>query len=92
MLNNLKTVVTPIRSQTAVRLSSRQIEILGLLSDGRSSQEVADLLFLSKRTIDFHIASIFERLRVKNRMHAIRVARKLGMLPFEPWALVANSI
>ena len=67
---------------TPVRLSSREIEVLRLIADGRSSQEAADMLMVSKRTVDFHLAKLYDKLGVSNRLMAVREALRLGMLPF----------
>lgn len=65
------------------RLSDREIEVLSLIALGHHSRGVADLLYVSKRTVDFHMANIFEKLGVNNRMLAVRKATQLGMLRVE---------
>lgn len=67
-----------------VRLTGREIEVLGLIAAGHRSREAADRLFLSKRTVDYHLSNVFGKLRVGNRMQAVRAAQRLGMLPSEP--------
>ena len=64
-----------------VILTKREIEILALLGEGHSSKNIGDLLFISKRTVDFHLDNAYEKLGVKNRMQAILRARTLGLLP-----------
>jgi DNA-binding CsgD family transcriptional regulator len=57
-----------IRSQPAgvqanpASLSNREIEVLGLVAAGKSNQEIADELFLSVRTVERHISTIYEKL------------------------------
>ncbi len=63
-----------------VRLTKRELEILSLIVEGHSSKKVADLLFVSKRTVDFHLDNIYEKLHVTNRMQALQRASKLGLL------------
>lgn len=70
--------------EESVRLTSREIEILGLISQGYQSREAADILFVSKRTIDFHLANVYAKLKARNRINAVRKAESLGLLPFEP--------
>ena len=57
-------------------LSEREIEVLHLICKGYSNQEIADKLFLSKRTVDKHRANILEKTGSKNTasmvMYAIR--------------------
>ena len=68
----------------AVKLTKREIEVLTLVIEGKSSKEVADMLFVSKRTVDFHLANIYEKLQVSNRVQAFRRAARLGLIPFDP--------
>ena len=62
------------------RLGPREKETLGLLLKGLPSQTIADRMFISKRTVDFHLHSIFRKLRVKNRVQALVRAEHLGLL------------
>jgi DNA-binding CsgD family transcriptional regulator len=63
-----------------VKLTKREIEVLSLVLEGKSSREVADALYCSKRTIDFHLARIYEKLQVTNRVQAMRRATLLGLV------------
>lgn len=66
------------------RLTKREIEILSLIAQGHSSKEAADTLYVSKRTVDFHMGNILEKLGVNNRVNALRAATRLRLIPFEP--------
>ena len=68
----------------AVRLTKREVEVLSMIAQGYSSKEAADLLYLSKRTVDFHLANVYEKLGVSNRVQAFRAATRLGLIPHEP--------
>ena len=68
----------------AVRLTKREIEVLSLIAQGNSSKETADALYVSKRTVDFHLANIYDKLQVNNRVQAFRAPTRLGLIPFEP--------
>jgi DNA-binding NarL/FixJ family response regulator len=54
-------------------LSDRQLEVLTLLADGFSYEEIGARLFISLNTVKFHVRSIFLRLGVRNRMAAARL-------------------
>jgi DNA-binding NarL/FixJ family response regulator len=54
-------------------LSDRQMEVLRLLAEGCSYEEIGGRLFISVNTVKFHVRSIFERLGVRNRMAAVRI-------------------
>ena len=60
-------------------LSPREHEILALLGDGLRNAEIADLLVLSQRTVEHHVASILRKLRLANRAEAGRHARRQGI-------------
>lgn len=62
-------------------LTPREVQVLKLILEGKSSREVADALFVSKRTVDFHLANIFEKLNVNSRVQAFRRAAELGIIP-----------
>ena len=57
-------------------LTKREIEILSLMVDGKDSNEIATLLFLSVHTVRKHIANIYNKLHVCSRVQAIKVAIK----------------
>ena len=61
-------------------LSEREIEVLQLVADGLSNQEIAARLYLSLRTIKFHTGNIYGKLGVKSRTEAVAKARDLGLL------------
>lgn len=67
----------------AVRLTRREREVLILISQGFRSREVAEKLVVSKRTVDFHLANIYHKLQVNNRLMAFRRASDLGLIPFQ---------
>ena len=70
-----------VRLPDNVRLTPREVEILTYIVEGYSSKQVADLLFVSKRRVDFHLDNIYEKLNVTNRMQALQRAVRLGLLP-----------
>ena len=69
--------------QQAVKLTKREIEVLTHVIQGKSSREVAEVLFVSKRTVDFHLANVYDKLHVSNRVQAFRRATRLGLIPYE---------
>jgi NarL family two-component system response regulator LiaR len=55
-------------------LTSREKEVLKMLTEGRSNPEIAKLLFLSKSTVKFHVSSILSKLGASSRTEAVAVA------------------
>lgn len=72
-----------VQQDRAVRLTKRELEVLSLVIEGKSSKDVADALYVSKRTVDFHLANIYDKLQVSNRVQAFRRATRLGLIPIE---------
>lgn len=66
-----------------IRLTEREIEVLRLILEGKSSKEAAAELCCSKRTVDFHLARVYQKLDVSNRVQAMRRVAVLGLLPVE---------
>jgi DNA-binding CsgD family transcriptional regulator/energy-coupling factor transporter ATP-binding protein EcfA2 len=61
-------------------LTARQLEVLRLLSTGLTNPEIADRLVLSTRTVDSHVAAVFDKLGIANRREAASRAAELGVL------------
>jgi LuxR family maltose regulon positive regulatory protein len=64
-------------------LSPRELEILQLIADGLSNQEICDRLFLALDTVKGHNRRIFEKLQVQRRTEAVARARTLGLLQMQ---------
>lgn len=64
-----------------LELSRREMEILELLAQGCSNQEIAGRLFISLSTVKTHNQNIFEKLEVKRRIQAVEKAKKLQLIP-----------
>ena len=61
-------------------LTAREIEVLRLLAQELSNPQIAERLVVSRRTVDAHLRSIYDKLGVKSRDAAIRVARERGLI------------
>jgi len=67
-----------------IYLTGREMEILKEVCKGLSNQEVADKLGISRRTVDFHLLNVYDKLNVSSRMQALRQAVRLGLFSLEP--------
>ncbi|MCK5200612.1 MAG: hypothetical protein KAR21_19790, partial [Spirochaetales bacterium] len=64
-------------------LSPREQEVLGLIAEGLSNQEIGEKLFIALDTVKGHNSRIYGKLGVVNRAQAIIKARSLNILPFQ---------
>lgn len=64
-----------------LELSKREVEILELLAQGHSNQEIAAQLFVSLSTVKAHNQNLFEKLDVKRRTQAVEKAKRLNIIP-----------
>ena len=61
-------------------ISKRELEVLQLMAEGLSNQEIAERLFVSLNTIKTHSSKVYEKLEVKRRTQAVEKAKKLGII------------
>ena len=61
-------------------LSNKETEVLGLISKGLTTKEIAEKLFVSSRTIETHRANILKKLEVKNTAELIKKATKMNLI------------
>jgi DNA-binding NarL/FixJ family response regulator len=61
-------------------LTAREVEVLGLLAKGMRNKEIAARLFVSERTVNFHLANIYQKLNVSGRTEALSKAIEQGLL------------
>lgn len=62
-------------------LSARELEVLSLIAQGKSNQEIAAQLYLALNTVKRHASNIYDKLGVKKRTEAVAKARQLGLIP-----------
>jgi DNA-binding NarL/FixJ family response regulator len=70
---------SPERSQAFPELTEREREVLELIAQGFSNQEIAHRLYISQKTVSNHISNIFNKLQVSDRAQAIVKAREAGL-------------
>lgn len=61
-------------------LTAREREILTLVDQGLRNKEIAARLSISEKTVQFHVANLFDKLGVESRVEALRVARERGLV------------
>lgn len=63
-------------------LTEREIEVLKAMAAGKANKQIAEELFISERTVKFHVSQILMKLNVKNRTKAVSQAVKAGIIDF----------
>jgi DNA-binding NarL/FixJ family response regulator len=61
-------------------LTPRETEVLARVARGETDQQIADRLFLSRRTVSNHVSSILGKLDVANRRDAVVAGFRIGLL------------
>lgn len=64
-----------------LNLSRRELEVLQLMAEGLSNQEISARLFVSLNTIKTHSSKVFEKMEVKRRTQAVEMAKRLCIIP-----------
>jgi len=65
---------------TADPLTPRELEVVKLIAEGRTSDEIAELLVISRKTVDRHRANILEKLGMRDRVDVTRYAIRRGLV------------
>jgi LuxR family maltose regulon positive regulatory protein len=68
------------RSGLIEPLTTREMELLGLIAQGMSNEEIASQLFISVGTVKAHTSNIYRKLDVRGRTQAVAKARELNLL------------
>lgn len=62
------------------KLSKRELECLKWIRDGKTNSEISEILGISEKTVEFHVANAFRALGVKSRLEAVVVALQTGVI------------
>jgi DNA-binding CsgD family transcriptional regulator len=66
-------------SRDPLGLTEREAEVIRLVAAGRSNQQIADELFITRKTASVHVSNILGKLGVSNRIEAAAIAQRLGI-------------
>jgi DNA-binding NarL/FixJ family response regulator len=86
----------PAGARTATKthprgLTAREQQILQLLAEGNSNEEISRSLFISVRTVENHVSAILIKLGTDSRKGAAKEARRLGLTPQDRSPVAAKS-
>jgi DNA-binding CsgD family transcriptional regulator len=80
-ISNKESFIVNEKEVTNLGLSKRELEVLQLMANGLSNQEIASALFVSLNTIKTHTSKLFEKMDVKRRTQAIEQGKRSGLIP-----------
>jgi DNA-binding NarL/FixJ family response regulator len=72
--------VAPARPAEPFGLTPREREVLELLAEGRTNPQIAQVLFISAKTVGIHVSNILAKLGVANRVEAAAIAHRGGLV------------
>ncbi len=72
---------SPVLASSLPDLTAREFEVLSLLAEGLSNGEIATQLFVSDATVKTHVAHILNKLGVRDRVQAVVIAYRSGLVP-----------
>lgn len=61
-------------------LTPRQQDVLRWMKDGKSNADIAEIIKVSVKTVEFHVGNIFDRLGASNRVTAVVIAMQRGLI------------
>ncbi|MDQ4042615.1 MAG: response regulator transcription factor [Actinomycetota bacterium] len=76
----LQTMSRKERREETEPLTPREIEVLGLLALGLQNKEIASRLFITERTVKFHVSSLMHKLGAENRTETVTIAAQRGLI------------
>ncbi|HZP28819.1 MAG TPA: response regulator transcription factor [Acidimicrobiia bacterium] len=80
LLDGLVSRLRPRRPELGDDLTPREVEVLTMLAEGRSTDQIVQTLMLSTHTVRNHIRSILAKLQAHSRLEAVAVAVRLGIV------------
>jgi len=69
----------PSAARSPYGLTPRELEVLRLVAQGRTNREIAEVLFISAKTVSVHVSNILAKLQVPTRGEAAATAHRLGL-------------
>lgn len=70
----------PKMPPSSVKLTNRELEIIGLIAEGLPNKEIAQRLFIETQTVKNHVHNILDKLQLQNRLEAVQYARERNLL------------
>jgi len=74
VIQRVREMEDQVHAQAFSDLSSREMEVLALVAEGKSNREIASRLSLSEKTVDHHVSAILTKLHLSNRIEAATFA------------------
>jgi len=69
-----------VNQRTSAGLTAREVDVLTLIASGWSNAEVGRRLFIAEETVKTHVRHVLEKLRARNRAHAVAIGCQRGLI------------
>jgi DNA-binding NarL/FixJ family response regulator len=90
LLNQFPSQNMADRKSPIEQLTVRQREVLQLIAEGQNTKEIADILNVSPKTVEYHRMKLMDCLNVHDVPGLVRFALRVGLIPQESWEPVEN--
>ena len=80
LINEYSKLNARVKGQSDCTLTSREIEVLTRIAEGRTNKEIANELYISEKTVKNHITNVFKKLKVSDRTEAVVQAMKKSII------------
>ena len=72
-----------VSSKSEIRLTARELDVLKLVAKGKTNTQIAEELIISSHTAKAHVCRVLQKMEVKERLSAVILGLKLGILNFD---------
>ncbi|MGF2146401.1 response regulator transcription factor [Vagococcus fluvialis] len=69
-----------LKSESKIKLTARELEVLALVSQGLTNKEISKELFISEATTKTHVLNIYQKLEVNSRVLAVQRGQELKLI------------
>jgi LuxR family maltose regulon positive regulatory protein len=73
-------LIDSLKSESKIKLTARELEVLALLSQGLTNKEISKELFISEATTKTHVLNIYQKLEVNSRVLAVQRGQELKLI------------
>ena len=81
VISQFRRSTSPFETMTSVALTARERQIMELVARGKSNRDISEILFITETTVKSYLRSLYRRLGVADRAHAVAYVMRTGLIP-----------